>query len=393
MSGLVNAPLRQAIDEEALIQWRRHLHMHPEISGAEKETSAYLAQELKAMGLKVKTNIAGYGLLATLEGNPEKKCVAMRADIDALPIEEGNAVDYCSVNRGCMHACGHDAHMTMALGVAKVMVQNPPGGTLKFVFQPREEKPPGGARDMLEAGVFTNPEVDVVLGQHVSPLYPAGTIALKNGTIFAVADDFHLTIKGRGGHGSSPHVTRDPIIVAAEAVVALQTIASRMNNPMEPLVITIGTIHGGTAQNIIPDRVEMTGTLRCLNNETRDIALTHMHEVLRGVTQAWGAQYQLNYLYGYPPVVNDVQITDIVRKVVRAKPELKLEEMKHSLLAGEDYAYYGQYAPSVYFLNGCGSEEKDYPWHHRLFDIDENCLKIGVEVMAETMYLLASEDK
>ena len=163
---------------------------------------------------------------------------------------------------------------------------------------------------------------------------------------------------------------------------------------MEPLVITIGTIHGGTAQNIIPDRVEMTGTLRCLNNKTRDIALGHMHEVLAGVTHAWGADYQLNYLYGYPPVENDPAITDVVRKVVKSKPELKLVEMRYSLLAGEDYAYYGQYVPAVYYLAGCGKEgETNYPWHHRLFNIDESCLKVAVEVMSETMYSLASEAK
>ncbi len=385
------------VNEEEIIKWRHYLHMHPEISGQEKKTAAFVEQTLKSMGLKVNANIFENGLVAVLEGDPTKKCVAIRADMDALPIQEQNDFSYSSQNQGAMHACGHDGHMAIVLGVARALTKNPPAGSAKFIFQPREEKPPGGAKYMVENGVLKNPDVDAILGCHVNPNYPLGTIALKNDTIMAVADDFKLVIRGKGGHGSSPHVTIDPIVVAAEAIVALQTVASRLNNPMEPLVITIATIHGGTAQNIIPDEVQMTGTLRCLNNKTRDYALNHMHQTLRGLTDAWGANYQLDFLYGYPPLNNDAGIMDVVRDVItdlKAKDfDIRIEEMPYSLLAGEDFAYYSEAVPAAYFMLGCQCEGKCYPWHHSCFHLNEKCLAIGVNVMANAITYLASEDK
>ena len=385
------------VDADEIIAWRRHLHQYPETFGEEVQTAAFIKETLESMGLKVIPNVFENGLVAILEGDPTKKCVAIRADMDALPITEQTGFDFASKHPGKMHACGHDGHMSIVLGVARALTKNPPPGTVKFIFQPREEKPPGGAKYMVQNGVLENPDVDAIFGLHVNPNFPVGTIGLKNGTIMAVADDFYLRITGRGGHGSSPHVTIDPIVVTAESIVALQSIVSRLNNPMEPLVITFGTIHGGTSQNIIPDSVEMTGTLRCLNNRTRDIALDYMRHILRGTTEAWGAHYELNFLYGYPPLNNAPEIMDVVRHVIQDLGKqgvpIQYEEMEHSLLAGEDFSYYSQKVPAAYFMLGCLTEGKKYPWHHSCFNLNEACLPLGVNVMANAISVVASQEK
>lgn len=385
-------------DREQIITWRRHIHRHPETFGEESETAAYIQAELKKLGLKILPNVFENGFAALLEGDPNKKCVAVRADMDALPIEEQTGLPFASEVPGKMHACGHDGHMSIMMGVAKALVENPPQGTVKFIFQPREEKPPGGAKFMIENGVLENPKVDAVLGCHVNANYPTGTIALKPGIIMAVADDFTLHIYGKGGHGSAPQVTIDPILVAAECVVALQSIVSRINNPMYPLVISFGEIKGGTSQNIIPDEVMLTGTLRCLSNHVRDRAVSEMKRVLNGVTEAWGASYQLDYLYAYPPLNNDETMVRLVEDVVKTLsesdlPGIKTEMMPYSLLAGEDFAYYSQKVPAAYFMLGCEEPGHVYPWHHSCFTLNEDCLPIGVNVIANTVSVLASQDK
>lgn len=380
------------IDEEQIIQWRRYIHRHPETAGFEENTAKFLIAELEKMGLEVRSGISQYGILATLKGDPNKKCAALRADMDALPITEETGLDFVSENEGNMHACGHDGHMSMVLGVAKALSENHTGGDVKFIFQPREELPPGGAKFMVEEGIMNG--VDGVFGCHLSPAFPVGSIGIKEGIIMAVADDFHLQIRGKGGHGSSPNHTIDTIVVTSEVIVALQTIVSRMYSPMEPLVISIGTIHGGTAQNIIPDVVTMTGTLRCLGNDTRDKALTFMHKILSGVTDAWGATYELDYIYGYPPVRNDQVMVDIVVESTKeVMPEVEVKMMEHSLLAGEDFSYYGMNTQSVYFMVGTATEGKEYPWHHCKFDIDESALKNGATILAESISRFTAVDK
>lgn len=366
--------------------------MRPEISGKEKDTANYVAQILADMGLTVKKNIAGYGVLATLPGDPRKKCVALRADMDALPIEEKNKCIYRSQRPGWMHACGHDAHMAMVLGAAKMISESPPGGTVKFIFQPREEKKPGGARDMVAAGVLRDPDVDAIFGTHIINAYPVGVIALFDGAVMAVSDDFHLSITGRGGHGASPHETIDTIAVTGQAIVALQNIHSRRIDPSEPLVLTVGTIHGGTAQNIIPDRVEMSGTLRCLNTKVRDKVMEYMHDTLQGITSAWGAAYELDYVYGYPPVINNHDLNLVVAEAAN-KAGARTEIMEKPLLAGEDFSYYGQETPAVFFFTGAGSERCQRPWHHSCFDIEEDALPFGAKTMALAAASVAGQEK
>lgn len=380
------------IDKALLVEWRRLLHMRPEISGKEKDTANYVAQILADMGLTIKKNIAGYGVLATLEGDPRKKCAALRADMDALPIEEKNSCNYRSQRPGWMHACGHDAHMAMVLGAAKMISENPPGGTVKFIFQPREEKPPGGARDMVAAGVLREPEADAVFGTHITNDYPVGVVALFDGAVMAVADDFRLAITGKGGHGASPHQTIDTIAVTAQTIEALQNIHSRRIDPTEPVVLTVGTIHGGTAQNIIPDRVDMTGTLRCLNTGVRDKVMEYMHATLQGITAAWGAAYELDYIYGYPPVINDPGLNQVLATAAQ-QAGAQMEIMDRPLLAGEDFSYYGQETPAAFFFTGAGSERCQRPWHHNRFDIEEDALPLGAKTMALAAAMVAGQNK
>lgn len=385
-------------DEQQIIKWRRHLHQYPETFGEESGTAEYIQTELKKLGLKIIPNVFENGFVAILEGNPNKKCVAVRADMDALPIKEQTGFDFASKVPGKMHACGHDGHMSVMMGVAKALTENKPEGTVKFIFQPREEKPPGGAKFMVENGVLKNPDVDAIFGCHVNPKFSTGTIALKSDTIMAVADDFFLRIIGKGGHGSAPQSTVDPILVAAEFIVAIQTVVSRINNPMNPLVISFGEIRGGTSQNIIPDEVYLTGTLRCLNNDVRDMAVAQMKKTLDGITSAWGADYDLDYLYAYPPLNNNPTMIEVVKNVVAELgsgdlPGIKTEDMPYSLLAGEDFAYYSQQVPAAYVMLGCAKEGSVYPWHHACFTLNEDCLAIGVNVFANAVSLVASQDK
>lgn len=376
----------ETIDNQRLISWRRWFHMHPETAGKEKNTAAFLAQELSQMGLSVKENIFGYGLVAELIGKEEGKCIALRADMDALPIAEQTNLEYKSLIPGAMHACGHDAHMAVLLGTAAQLAQDPPLGKVKFIFQPSEEKPPGGGKYLIEAGVLKNPDADAVVGLHVSPAYSVGTVALKEGVMTGIADDFELIIKGKGGHGAVPHLTVDTILVTAQVIQGLQHIISRKVDPTEPALLSLGTIHGGTTQNIIPDEVVLTGTVRSTCQLVREKIIDFMNQTLTGITKAWEADYKLNYLYGYPPVVNDPEITRMIMDVVRDQSELSLQVMDKPVMIGEDFAYYGMSVPAGYFFLGCGSEEKNRSLHHNSFDIEESCLPLGVKVMTEAVH-------
>jgi len=377
--------MNETIDNQRLTSWRRWLHMHPETAGKEKETAAYLTRELSRLGLIVRENIFGCGMVAELNGNEEGKCIALRADMDALPIKEQTDLEFKSLSPGVMHACGHDAHMAILLGTAAQLVKDPPPGRVKFIFQPSEEKPPGGAKFLIEAGVLKNPDVDAVIGLHVSPSYQVGTVALKEGIMTGIADDFELTIMGKGGHGAVPHLTVDTILVTAQAIQGLQHIISRKVDPTEPALLSLGTVHGGTTQNIVPDEVVLTGTVRSTNQVVRERIIDAMNQTLTGITKAWGADHKLNYLYGYPPVFNNPEVTRMIMDVVQEQSELSLQIMDKPVMIGEDFAYYGIPISAAYFFLGCGSEVKKHSLHHSSFDIEETCLPLGVKVMTKAV--------
>ncbi|MCR6544470.1 M20 metallopeptidase family protein [Dehalobacterium formicoaceticum] len=377
--------MNTAIDQKSLISWRRWFHLHPETTGQEKDTAAFLAQELAALGLAVRENVFGYGLVAELKGKRAGKCLALRADMDALPVKEETGLDFQSRFPGVMHACGHDAHMAILLGTAAQLAADPPPEQVKFILQPSEEKPPGGAKFMIEAGVLQNPDVNAVLGLHVSPFYPVGTIAIKEGVLMAIADNFELVIKGKSGHGAAPHLTADPITISAQVIQGLQHVISRRVDPAELSLISFGTIHGGSTQNIIPERVVLTGTVRSTNRQVQERIIDLMHQTIKGITDAWGAAYELHYLYGYPPVINPPEITRLIMDVAKELPELTLKVMEKPVLIGEDFAYYGQSVPAGFFFLGCGSQEKTASLHNSCFDIDEACLPLGVKIMTRAV--------
>lgn len=376
-----------------LITWRRHFHRYPELSGQEQETAAFIAAELKKLGFEVKEQVAGHGIVAVLPGDEKKKCVALRADMDALPIEEKNEHAYRSQHRGIMHACGHDAHMAMVLGAAKYLSQNPPAGSIKCLFQPSEERVPGGAKFMVAEGALENPKVDAVFATHITNRYPMGTLAFCPGVTMAGVDFFQMRILGKGGHSSAPHLAVDAIAIAAQAINALQTIISRNIAATDAQVLTFSSIHGGAAHNVVPEQVEMTGTLRCLSLETRDKVLALMHKTLANVTEAWGAGYELDYDYGYPPVSNDDAALKLVQEVAEDLPGASVYRMRTPFMSGEDAAYFGLHTPLAFFFTGSGSEKHDLSWHHPSFDIDENALPYGAASLALSAARLAEEDK
>ena len=373
---------------EQLLEYRRYFHRNPELGFSEYKTSAYLREVLQNLNLEVKSGIAGTGVTALLEGTSPGPTIALRADMDALPIQEQTELDFASENPGVMHACGHDAHMAMVLGAAHLLkkAQKELPGKVKFIFQPCEETPPGGALALIEEGVLKNPDVDAILGAHVSPELNAGTIGLKHGITMAAADMFEIIITGEGGHGSSPHLTRDPIAVAAEAVLALQQIISRRVNPLEAAVISIGSIQAGEKANVIPDAVVLRGTTRSLNPDLRKWLAKEIKKVLQGVCEAHGVDFEIDYQWGYPPVVNNRGMTELLEKA--AVQELgspqKIVKLHQPSMGGEDFAYYSKIIPAAYFYVGVASEDKRnfYPWHHSRFDIEENALLVGARVMA-----------
>ncbi|MDW7675629.1 MAG: amidohydrolase, partial [Bacillota bacterium] len=300
------------------IKWRRQIHAHPEIGFKELKTSELIFNVLEQQGLQPKI-IAKTGVVAVIEGKIAGPTIALRADIDALPIIEEADIECKSQLHGVMHACGHDAHAAILLGVAKVLgeLRHLLAGKIKLIFQPSEEVPPGGALPMIDEGVLKDPDVDAIFALHVNPHYPAGVIGIKEGVMMAAADVFELKIIGAGGHGAAPHQTIDPIIIAAQLINALQTIGSRLVNPTEPVVVTIGRISGGTTHNVIPNTVDLKGTCRSLNNETRRKLHHSLERLTKAIVDGYGASYQLNYHYGYPPVINHKHMAEIVRRAGR----------------------------------------------------------------------------
>jgi len=366
---------------EQLVEVRRDLHRHPELGFQEHRTAEVVARDLRALGFEVTEGVARTGVVGILRGERPGRTVLVRADMDGLPLREQSDASYVSQTGNTMHACGHDGHVSMALATARVLAGRRRGleGTVKFVFQPAEEGP-GGAEPMIEAGVLDGPKVDVALGIHLWAPLPVGQIGVTQGPFMAAADNFDITVLGVGGHGASPHTSVDPIVVSAHLVTALQTIVSRRSDPFESVVVTVGSIHGGTANNIIPDRVVLHGTARALAPEVRDQMERRIGEVVKGICEAFGARYEYRYHYSYPPTVNDSAVTALVADCVR---EAQAAPVICRTMGGEDMSYFLNRVPGCFFFVGCGNPSRGitHPHHSPFFDIDEDALPLGVEVM------------
>lgn len=368
-----------------LVEWRRGLHQKPELGFQEKLTSQFISQKLQEWGIEHQTGIAQTGIVATIRGNNcTQKVLAIRADIDALPIQELNEVSYRSQHDGVMHACGHDGHTAIALGTAYYLHQNREtfDGTVKIIFQPAEEGP-GGAKPMIEAGVLKNPDVDAIIGLHLWNNLPLGTIGVRAGALMAAVELFRCTVLGKGGHGAMPHQTIDSIVVAAQIINALQTIVARNINPIDSAVVTVGELHAGTAENVISDTAWMRGTIRYFNPELKGFFQQRFEQIIAGTCQSHGASYDLDYWSLYPPVINDATIAELVRSVAEEVVETPVGVVPEcQTMGGEDMSYFLQEVPGCYFFLGSANPEKGlaYPHHHPRFDFDESVLPMGVEM-------------
>ena len=372
---------------------RRHLHRNPELSYREFETTEYIIERLKELDISIERPLET-GCIGVLEGGRKSdRVIALRADIDALAIqEEGeHKEDFLSQNPGIAHCCGHDGHTANLLGTAKILsgLRSEIEGTVLLIFQPGEEKLPGGGRMLCETGYLQDKGVDVIYGLHTSPDYKPGTIATRKGPLMARPDEFKIEITGTGGHAASPHLTVDPIVLAARIVNDIQTIVSRGINPTEPAVVTVGKITGGTTHNIIPGKVEMLGTVRTFSQETADIIKNKIEAIVKGVTESAGAAYSFDFDYGYPAVINTDWSTEVVMET--AKELLGNDSVvvrEDPIMAGEDFAFYQQYFPGTFFFLGSGSEVSGstYSWHHPQYNIDEECFKTGSALMASLVF-------
>lgn len=364
-----------------IISLRRKIHKYPELSFKEFETSKLLYGKLKSARPNKVSKIAGNGVMALINGKTGKKCVGLRADMDALPIQEQTGLAFASKNPGVMHACGHDAHMAMLYGAMLILseLKNEINGKVKFIFQPAEEKNPGGASILINHGVLKNPKVDAIFGQHVISGKPAGSLGFFPGVMMASQDELYITIKGKPGHGAKPHTAIDPIVIASQVVLALQTIASRNTNPYNPLVITIGKFEGGTATNIIPAEVKLEGTIRTLNEKLRKKTLKLIDRTLKGITESAGAKYKFEISPGYPELVNNHKITEFASNAAREYSGRKNVFKAESIMAAEDFAFYLKKVPGTFYRIGVGNTSDI---HTSTINIDESSITAGAGFMA-----------
>lgn len=393
MAANLRNEIRDKIREEAkkiledVRSNRRHLHANPELSFKEEKTAKFVAEKLKSYGITPTEGVAGTGLVALIEGkNPSKKIVALRGDMDALPIKETNDVPYKSTNEGVMHACGHDVHTACLLGAAKILsgVKEDFEGTIKLIFQPGEEKLPGGASLMIKDGALQNPAPSKIFGQHVMPLIPAGKVGFRKGMYMASADEIYMTVKGKGGHGAIPEMNIDPIVITSHIITALQQVVSRYSSPKIPTVLSFGKIIAEGATNVIPNEVYVEGTFRTMNEEWRADAHKRIRSIVEGIAESMGATVDLNISVGYPFLVNEPELTG---RAVDAAREYLGEENVVDLdlwLAAEDFSYYSQEMDACFYRLGTRNEEKGIisGVHTPTFDIDESSLEIGAGLLA-----------
>lgn len=383
--------------EQDIISLRRQIHMHPEIGLETPNTSALVARELRDLGVEVREKVGGHGVVGLLKGESPvlgqgsqaaRPTIALRADMDALPVTEETGKEYCSKIPGIMHACGHDAHTAVLLGVAKILydMRKDLAADVKFIFQPAEEGI-GGAEPMIADGCLENPKPDMIIGAHVGTLWPvpSGAVGVKAGPLMAASDRFTVTVRGKGGHGAAPHASIDPIVVAAEIITALQTIVSREVDPLTPAVVTVGAIHAGTANNIIPEVCEFRGTVRYLDRHLGEYMPKRITEIAEGIAGAMRAQAAVEYRYGYPVVVNDAAATDFLAASAASVIGPDNVVAVPAVMGGEDMSYYLQLIPGTFFAVGTGTPGRgtDYPNHHPKFDVDEDVLPVAAAVMAQ----------
>lgn len=370
-----------------MIKYRRHLHRHPELSFMERQTSELIVNELTLLGIEVKTGIGGYGVIGIIRGENAGKVVALRADMDALPIQDEKTVEYASQTPGVMHACGHDGHTAILLAVAKYYSQHRQNlkGDIVLIFQPAEEVCPGGALSMIEAGALQ--DVDVIYGIHLWTPLPLGTVASAPGPMMASSDDFFIDIQGQGGHGGMPHKTVDSVVAASSLVMQLQSVVSRSVDPLDPAVLTIGSIQGGTVQNAIADRCRLAGTVRCFNEATRVSMRDRIYTLVEGTASAYGAKAVVDYTMGYPSLVNDQEEFERFCKVA-GNLEGITPQVSTKVMPAEDFSYYLQHVPGCFiFVGAANGQGTSYPHHHPKFDIDEEAMLHGASLfiaMAES---------
>ena len=377
---------RIAAVRDSVIAHRQWLHAHPELSGQEKETAAYIAAALRKLGLEPKENVGGYGVVAVIEGHKAGKCVALRADFDALSIQEETGLPYASKNPGVSHACGHDVHTAMLLGVAEVLcgMRSAFEGAVKLIFQPSEENASdSGAKRMIAAGVLEDPPVDAIFAQHVNPSYPTGAICLKEGAMTASSDRFHIRILGKSSHGSAPESGIDAVTIGALIITALQTIVSRTASPMDNVVLTIGKLTAGTRYNIIAGECEMEGTCRTLNPQVQAQLPGRMEAIIKGIAESMGGTYEFEYIKGFVPTVNDAQCLALVRKTAQGLlGEESVIVPDKATMTGEDFSFFLREIPGTFYWLGCQKAETPfYPLHSNRFVPDEEAIPVGMEVM------------
>jgi hippurate hydrolase len=383
---------RELIQEQAkkiapmATEWRRHIHAHPELSYQEFETCAFVQARLSEMGIRHEV-IATTGVVGIIEGkDPQSRIIALRADMDALPILEENDLPYKSTKPGIMHACGHDVHTACLLGAAQILQENKEAwtGTVKLIFQPGEEKNPGGASLMIRDGVLENPKPQAILALHVNTTLECGLVSFREGKVMASADELYFTIKGRGGHAASPHLAVDPILISAHLITALQQLISRNNQPFNPTVLSITSIHGGTTTNVIPDEVKLMGTFRAMNEAWRFEAHQLIRRISEGLVQSMGGELDLHIDVGYPCVNNDARVNDSARSLAESYLGASKVSETELRMGAEDFGYYAQQIPACFYRLGTRNEAKGIVSgvHTPRFDVDESAIEVGIGLMA-----------
>lgn len=393
LKQLIQSLAKENLDK--IIAHRRYIHQNPELSFEETETSAYVSAQLTDMGIDHKTGIAGTGILATIQGNGKGKTIALRADMDALPIQEETGLSFASLNKGVMHACGHDAHTAALLGAGQILnkLRDKWKGTVLLLFQPGEEKFPGGASLLLKEGVLDDPEPDLVIGQHVLPDMPAGHVGFKPGMYMASGDEVYLTVKGKGGHAALPHTLNDNILIASNIIVSLQQIVARMVPANIPTVLSFGRIEGLGATNIIPEKVEIAGTLRTMNEEWRAKIKDKIREMASGIAQSMGAECIVDIKDGYPVVHNHEQYTQEALNLAKAYAGKDSVEEMDIRMTAEDFGYYTHRFPSIFYRFGVGQPAKSTgSLHTPGLNINEDGLETATGMLSWLAVNLLNEE-